>query len=147
VTGGGADFSIAPTVGINALASVGINGVSTGSLGKGGIGYLSSLNTGAANDLSSGNFETAQRIIRESSEQVSSLRGRLGSFQKNTLNSSVNSLQIALENTMAAQSAIRDTDFAMETSNLTRSQILVQAGVSSLQMANRAPQNVLALLG
>ncbi len=147
ITGGGADFSIAPTVGINGLASIGIQSVNTGSLGKGDIGYLSSLASGAANDLSSKNFATAQRIIRESSKSISSLRGRLGSFQKNTLAPTINSLQVALENTTAAQSAIRDADFAQETSNLTRAQILVQAGTASLQLANRAPQNVLALLG
>jgi len=147
VTGGGADFSIAPTVGINSLASVGINGVNTGSLGKGSIGYLSSLNSGSTNDLSSGNFETAQRVVRESISMVSNLRGRLGSFQKNTLDSTVNALQIAMENTSAAQSAVRDADFAQETANLTRAQILQQSSIATLQMANQAPQNVLALLG
>jgi len=147
ITGGGANFSIAPTVGINGMASIGIKSVNTGSLGKGDVGYLSSLASGAANDLSSQNFTTAQRIIREASKNVSSLRGRLGSFQKNTLAPIVSSLQVAFENTTAAQSAIRDADFAQETSNLTRAQILVQAGTASLQLANRSPQNVLALLG
>lgn len=147
INGGGADFSIAPTLGINATASLGIQSVATGNLGKGGIGFLASLGSGRENDMTSGNFEVAQRIIREANKQVSSLRGRLGAFSKNTLNSTVNALQVALENTSAAESAIRDTDFAKETSNLTRSQILVQAATSSLQMANAAPRNVLSLLG
>jgi flagellin len=147
VTGGGADFNISPTVGISGLASLGISGVSTGSLGKGNIGYLTSLNSGATNDLASGNFETSQRIVREAISQVSTLRGRLGSFQKNTLDSTVNALQIAMENTSAAQSAVRDADFAQETANLTRAQILQQSSLSTLKMANQQPQNVLALLG
>ncbi|HOA73511.1 MAG TPA: flagellin [Phycisphaerae bacterium] len=147
VTGGGADFSIAPTLGVNATASLGIQSVSTGSLGKAGIGFLSSLKTGQANQLASGNFETAQRIIRAASEQVSALRGRMGAFQKNTLASAINALQIAYENTSAAESAIRDADFAAETSALTRAQILVQSTSRSLAMANAAPQNVLQLLG
>jgi flagellin len=54
---------------------------------------------------------------------------------------------VAFENTAAAESAIRDTDFASETSELTRSQILVNSATSILQLANAAPQNVLALLG
>ncbi|MDM8008349.1 MAG: flagellin [Phycisphaerae bacterium] len=146
ITGGGADFSIAPTLGLNATASLGIQNVATGSLGKGGLGYLSSLLRGQDNDMASGNFAVAQRIIREANQQISSLRGRLGAFSKNTLTSAYNALAVALENTSAAESAIRDTDFARETSNLTRSQILVNAATSTLQLANAQPQNVLALL-
>jgi len=47
----------------------------------------------------------------------------------------------------SAESAIRDTDFALETSKLTRAQILVNASTSTLQVANSQPQNVLALIG
>jgi flagellin len=147
VTGGGADFSIAPTLGSNATASLGIQNVATGSLGRGDLGYLSSLGSGQTNQLSSGNFETAQRIIRAGVDQVSSVRGRLGAFQKYTVGSAIDSLSVALENTTAAESAIRDADFAQETSQLTRAQILVQSSTSVLQMANATPQNILALLG
>lgn len=147
VTGGGADFSIAPTLGINATASLGIQSVSTGNLGKASIGFLSSLKRGQTNQLTTGNFETAQRIVREASQQVSNLRGRLGAFQKNTLASAINALGVAYENATAAESAIRDADFARETSQLTRAQILVQSSSQTLGLANAAPQNVLALLG
>jgi flagellin len=58
----------------------------------------------------------------------------------------MNSLRVALENVSAAESLIRDTDFAKETSELTRSQILVAAGTSVLASANQSPQNVLSLL-
>ena len=146
ITGGGADFSIGPTQGLNALASIGLQSVSTGTLGTKGQGYLSTLGSGQTNQLSAGTFETGQRIIRSAISQVSSLRGRLGAFQKNTLQSTINSLQVSYENVTAAESAIRDADFATETSNLTRSQILVQSATSVLQQANSAPQNVLALL-
>jgi flagellin len=146
ITGGGANFSIAPTLGLNATASLGIQSVSTGSLGTADTGFLQSLGSGQANQLTSKNYESAQRIIRESNTQVSSLRGRLGSFQKNTLGATINSLNIALENTLAAESAIRDADFAEETSNLTRQQILVNSGTAVLQLANAAPQSILALL-
>lgn len=147
INGGGADFSIAPTLGLNATASLGIQNVATGNLGKGGLGYLSSLGRGQDNDMASGNFAIAQRIIRQANEQISSLRGRLGAFSKNTLTSAYNALAVALENTSAAESAIRDTDFARETSELTRAQILVNAATSTLQLANAQPRNVLALLG
>lgn len=146
ITGGGAKFSIGPTVGINADASIGIKSVTTATLGDGSLGFLSSLGSGQTNDLASANFETAQRIVKAATNQVSSLRGRLGAFQTNTLQTTINSLQVAYENTTAAESAIRDADFATETSNLTRAQILQQASSTVLKLANAAPQSVLSLL-
>ncbi len=146
ITGGGADFMISPTVGFNGLASIGIQSVGSGSLGTSDFGFLSSLRSGGTNALNSGNYSTAQEIIRESQTQVSRLRGRLGAFQRNTLETTANALNITLENTTAAESTIRDTDFALETSALTRAQILVQAATSMLQLANSTPQSTLALL-
>jgi flagellin len=58
----------------------------------------------------------------------------------------VNALGVAYENASAAESAIRDTDFAEETSNLTRAQILSQAANTILAQANAAPQSALNLL-
>jgi flagellin len=85
-------------------------------------------------------------VLSEAIRQVANLRGRLGAFQKNILETNVNSLSVALENVTASESAIRDADFAAETAALTRAQILVQANTSVLAQANSAPQNVLALL-
>lgn len=147
ILGGGAVFSISPTVGLAGQESIGIGSVTAGRLGSQGAGFLASLGTGLANDLSSKNFATAQRIVRSAIDQVASLRGRLGGFQKDTLASTINSLGVALENVTAAESAIRDADFAVETANLTRAQILVNASTTVLQLANAQPQNALALLG
>lgn len=147
ITGGGAVFSISPDVGLAGQETIGIGEVSTAKLGNSGVGFLATLGTGLGNSLSSKNFATAQRIVRSAVDQVASLRGRLGGFQKDTLVSTMNSLRVALENITAAESAIRDADFAVETSNLTRAQILVAAGTSTLQLANAQPQSVLALLG
>ena len=74
-------------------------------------------------------------------------RGRLGAFDKNTLETNINSLSVALENVTASESSIRDADFAAETAALTRAQILTQAGTSVLATANTTPQSVLSLLG
>jgi len=147
ITGGGANFMIAPKVDQNGLASLGITSVGTGSLGTNTNGFLSSLASGQTNALSTGNYDAAQRIIRDSQTQISRLRGRLGAFQKDTLETTANALTITLENTTAAESTIRDTDFAESTSNLTRSQILVQSATTVLRLANAQPQQVLALLG
>jgi len=120
--------------------------VTTGSLGDNANGYLSSLGSGGTNSLTSENLTTAQKVIDKSIKQVSQLRGRLGAFQRFTIGSTVNSLGIALENASAAESAIRDTDFAEETANLTRNQILAQAATTVLSQANASPQAALALL-
>ena len=147
ITGGGATFNIAPDVDLVGMETIGLQSISTGSLGNADDGYLSTLASGSANDLGSKNFATAQRVVHLAQEQVSNLRGRIGGFQRNTLATAVNSLLIALENTAAAEAAIRETDFAETTSALTRSQILVQTSMATLQLANAQPQTVLSLLG
>ncbi len=147
ITGGGANFMISPTVSLSGMASLGIQAVDTGSLGDSSVGALSSLATGQTNSLTSKNFADAQIIIRAGQDYVAQLRGRLGAFQKNTLQTIANSLQVTFENTAAAEASIRETDFASETSNMTRAQILVQAALSTLRLANAQPQMVLALLG
>lgn len=147
ITGGGATFSLAQDVNLGGLESIGLGAIDAGSLGNASVGFLSTLKSGGSNDLQSKNFIDAQAILDAANRQITSLRGRLGAFQKDTLQTTINSLQVAFENTAAAESAIRETDFAEETSNLTRSQILVNASTAVLQLANALPQNVLALLG
>lgn len=146
ITGGGAKFQLGPKVTESDKASIGIGSVSIGSLGDSTNGYLSSMGSGQTNALSKDTLTTAQRIIDKSIKQVSTLRGRLGAFQKEVLESNISSLSVTLENVTASESAIRDADFASETAALTRSQILVQATTSVLSQANSVPQNVLALL-
>ncbi|MCC6424090.1 MAG: flagellin, partial [Phycisphaerales bacterium] len=126
ITGGGATFSLGSKVTESDKATIGINSVSTGSLGDGTIGFLSTLASGGSNALTSGNLVSAQKVLDKAIKQVSQLRGRLGAFQKFTIGSTVNSLGVAYENVSASESAIRDTDFAEETAALTRSQILSQ---------------------
>ena len=65
---------------------------------------------------------------------------------QNRFEAVIANLQVSVENVSAARSRIQDADFAQETANLTRAQILQQAGVSMLAQANTAPQVALALL-
>jgi flagellin len=76
---------------------------------------------------------------------VSDLRSTLGAIQ-NRFQSTINSLNAVSENLSASRSRILDTDFAAETAELTRSQILQQAGTAMVAQANSIPQNVLSLL-
>jgi len=147
ITGGGADFAIGSKVDAIGLESIGIMNVAPSYLGNADDGYLNTLKSGADNALSSDNLYTAQRIVDDAIKDIATLRGRLGAFQKNVLETNINSLQVTLENVTASESAIRDADFATETAALTRSQILVQANTSVLSIANSMPQSVLALLG
>jgi flagellin len=90
--------------------------------------------------------QDAIRIIDEAISQISQLRGNIGAFQKQVLESTMRSLNVARENLAASESAIRDTDMAEEVMNYTKLQILQQAGMAVLAQANAAPQSVLSLL-
>ncbi|PIQ26313.1 flagellin [bacterium (Candidatus Blackallbacteria) CG17_big_fil_post_rev_8_21_14_2_50_48_46] len=79
-------------------------------------------------------------------DYVNTVRSRLGAFQ-NRVEYTIQNLQVSRENLTASESRIRDADIAMETANLTRAQILVQAGTAVLTQANIAPQSALSLLG
>ncbi len=150
ITGGGAQFQLGPTISATQNIGVGVQSIAATRIGgttvEGSRFFLDSLVGGKDNSLLSGNFSDASDILETAITEVSVLRGRLGAFERNTLQTNVRSLQIGLENITAAESKIRDTDFADETAQLTRAQILTQAGTSVLATANASAQNVLALL-
>ncbi len=153
ITGGGADFQLAGQVDIGGKVSIGIGDVAIRKMGKvetstaGTFNNLSDLGSGKTLNVVDGDLTQAQRVIATTIEQVSGLRGRLGAFQKNTIGSTIRSLNVAAENSAAAESVIRDADFAAETAGLTRAQILVAASTNVLALANTAPQSALSLLG
>ena len=144
INGGGAVFQLGPDVVSNQQAQIGIGSIATGVLG-GVNGRLYELRSGNGKSLVN-DTTGAQRIVDEVITKVVELRGRLGAFQRTTLESNIASLQDTLVNLTEAQSSIRDADFAKESAALTRAQILVQSGTSVLAIANQNPQNVLALL-
>jgi flagellin len=144
ITGGGALFQLGPNIVTNQQARLGIGSVSTARLG-GASGRLYELRTGESKSLAN-NPNAAASIVDEVITHVVELRGRLGAFQRTTLQSNIGSLSDTLVNLTAAESSIRDADFAKESAALTRAQILVQSGTSVLAIANQNPQNVLSLL-
>jgi len=89
--------------------------------------------------------QNALSAIDSAISSVSQLRGDLGAAQ-NRLQSTINNLQASTENLSAANSRIRDVDVAAETANLTRAQVLQQAGIAVLAQANVSSQAALALL-
>lgn len=150
VSGGGATFQIGEDVSTSGQLGIGIESVNTSRLG-GISGKLYELGSGGGKSLLDvGPGQSGAdlvNIVDEALDRVSSLRGRLGAIQKNVIETNVATLGVALENISEARSQIVDTDFAVETANLTKAQILSQAGISVLSIANQQPQQVLSLLG
>jgi flagellin len=147
---GGALFQIGASVNTQNQVTVSIAALDTHLLGRnssttGNFG-LYDLRTGGSQVLSSTDLSNAALIVDQAISQIATLRGQLGAFQANVLESNIASQQVALQQVTSAQSSIQDADFAKETANLTRSQVLVQAGTSVLAIANSAPQAILALL-
>ena len=91
------------------------------------------------------NAQLAIAVMDAALSQVNVSRGDLGAYQ-NRFSSAVANLQTTAENLSASRSRIQDADFAAETANLTRNQILQQAGVAMLAQANALPNQVMALL-
>lgn len=115
--------------------------------GTGNTATLSEKNT--VDDINIGTAIGAQKavdIIDGALSYIDSQRAGLGAIQ-NRLSSTINNLSNVVENSSAARSQIRDTDFATETAALTKSQILQQASTSILAQANQLPQSALSLLG
>ena len=144
ITGGGAQFQIGPDVVSNQQARLGIGSLNTAKIG-GVSGKLFELSSSGSKSLTK-DVTGASKVVNEAISKVTTLRGRLGAFQRTALESNVNSLNDTLTNLNEAQSSIRDADFAKESANLTRAQILVQSGTSVLGIANQSSQSVLSLL-
>ncbi len=155
ITGGGAMFQLGPEVNAQQQVGVGVQSVAASNLGgvnvNGSIQFLDSLRTGGDNSIAASlarnDFTGAQKILSKAIDDISILRGRLGAFERNVLQPNTRSLQSAFENLSASNSLIRDADFALETSELTRAQILSSSGTTVLALANQQAQQVLQLLG
>ena len=129
-------------------ASVSIRNMHTNQLGRVADGQNSS-NFASLADIDVRNEQGAQdalAIIDQALTEVATVRGEVGAFQSQTLETNLTSLQIASENMTAAESTLRDTDMAQELATFTRNQIMSQSATAQLAQANALPQNVLRLL-
>lgn len=135
-------FQVGPNVG--QTVAIGVRNMASSSLGTGQAGNmfrsLSDISVMTAQGA-----QDAQTVIDAAINEVSTTRGKLGSFQKNSLESNLRNLRIAQQNLTASESIIRDADMALEMSEFTKNQILVQAGTAMLAQANQVPQVVLSL--
>jgi len=137
----GANFQVGANTSDNNQISITVSNLST----------LSGLNQlfGSAQSIGSAQGSVGVRSTIDSIdlaiEKIDFFRAKLGAVQ-NRFNTTIANLNSSIENTSAAKSRIMDADFAVETANLSRSQILQQAGTAMLAQANQSSQNVLSLL-
>ncbi|MGE0001420.1 MAG: flagellin [Fimbriimonadaceae bacterium] len=97
-------------------------------------------------DITGSDMTAALASLDSAIDTVTSSRGTIGSFMRNTIESNMRSLSVSKENLAATESSIREVDVAEEMTNFTRLQILQQSGVAMLAQANAFPQAVLSLL-
>ncbi|MBC8258444.1 MAG: flagellin [SAR324 cluster bacterium] len=90
--------------------------------------------------------QDALLLIDQAIDDVSTMRGNLGSFQRNALETNLHGLRVAKENMTVSESLLADTDMAQEMSSLVKNQILLSSGTAMLAQANQVPQSVLQLL-
>ncbi len=129
-------------LGSNGAAEIEALGLRVGSYGGGEDGtFLKDIDISTLEGANA-----ALTSVDNALESVSAVRSELGALQ-NRLESTIGNLEITQENLTAANSRIRDADFAAESAELSRTQVLQQAGISILAQANQRPQQVLTLLG
>ncbi len=133
-------FSAAFQVGANAGQTISVNVSRSGGFGASGLG-VSTVDITSASGASG-----ALTAIDSAISAIGAQRASLGALQ-NRFQSTIRNLSNVVENLSGAKSRIKDTDFATETANLTRNQIIQQASTTILAQANQRPQSALSLLG
>jgi flagellin len=143
--GGSASHTFVGSIRLTAAQSITVGGT-VARVGFGATSYAlgnSALNSASVTTVAGANTTIGR--VDAALTSVSGLRSTLGAIQ-NRFDSTTASLSAVSENLQASRSRILDADFASETANLTKAQILQQAGIAILAQANSSPQAVLALL-
>ncbi len=157
LTSGAGPLSHSAELQLSSAEKIGISGNTVNEiLGQGfagnniaATGGSSALNSVEAIDISgvtSANSQSAIEVIDAALSQIDSARAGLGAVQ-NRFTHTISNLANVQENVSSSRSRIQDTDFAMETAQMTKNQILQQAGTSILSQANQIPQAAISLLG
>ena len=105
-----------------------------------------SVATGGEFALTGDDLAGAQAAVDSAVSDITTARGTIGAYQRNTLEPSIRASQVAVENLTAANSRIRDTDYAASQSNRIQQEILTAAGIETLKIAQNQARNVLSLL-
>lgn len=144
VSGDGTDWALDTSS--SGQLNFGVDSLDPSDLGTSSLGYLSSLKSGGTNALSTGNFSAAEDIVEYAASQVSTERARLGAVKTYTVDSTVNSLTAAQEATSSALSSIMDIDYATETANNNRLQMMMEVSASLLASVSQMKSNSIMTL-
>jgi len=149
---GNAAMSVTSSLSLSSSDKVGISGTTAnevfggGVIAAGGSSKLTSVETIDISGVTSAGAQSALETIDAALAQIDSSRASLGAVQ-NRFSHTISNLANVQENVSASRSRIQDTDFASETANMTKNQILQQAGTTILSQANQIPQAAVSLLG
>ncbi len=130
----------------NQMTSVSMKSVRASQLGNAVLNESGFRSLNEVKVLTAAQAQDAIKVIDRAIDEVSSTRGEMGAFQKNTLESNLNYLRIAHENVQSSESVVRDADMAKEMADFTRNQIMVESSMAMLAQANQSQQSVLRLL-
>jgi len=140
---GGATFQLGTET--TTRITIGIDGLFAAQLGSAGTGYLSTLRGGENNNVIDNPAQAAQ-IAREALGQVSKLQGQIGGVRRFQVDTALNQQNATKESLTSALTVIRDADYATETANLNRQNVLLQSAISLLGLANQQSGLILSLL-
>ncbi len=126
--------------------AVSFKSVKAATLGTGVINETGFKSLAEVSLLDGQKAQDSMRVIDRAIEEVAGTRGEMGAFQRNTLESNLNFLRIAHENTLSSESVIRDADMAEEMARFTRNQIMMESSMAMLAQANAKPLSVMSLL-
>ena len=131
----------------NHRESISFQSVKAATLGRGVTNDSDIKSINEINVLDGQRAVDSMGVIDKAIEEVASIRGNMGAFQKNNLESNLNFLRIAHENALSSESVLRDADMAQEMAAFTRNQIVMESSVAMLAQANQRPMSMLQLLG
>ena len=137
-------FQIGPNQG--QLRRISVQSIDPEHLSKGVVNESNFRNLSEIDVLNADAAQDSLLMIDEAIDEISSMRGNLGSFQRNSLEANLHGLRVSKENLTASESQLADTDMAQEMSDLVKNQILLSSGTAMLAQANQVPQSVIQLL-
>ncbi len=140
---GGATFQLGTDS--TTVQTLGLSGLQSNRLGSVNDGYLSSLKSGGGNSLFD-NPGNAAQIAAAASNMLSMAQGRIGGFQKFQVQTSINALEATNAGLQQARSTIADVDYATESAELNKQNVLMQSAMSLLGLANQQSTQILNLL-
>jgi flagellin len=143
VTTGGATFQLGTTS--STRSTIGLEGLFAAQLGSATVGYLSSLRSGGTNSLVN-DPNQASLIASEAAKTLAKAQGRVGGFTKFQVQSAINSLGANKKGLEEVRSVIEDVDYATDTANLNKENVLLQSALALLGVANQQTGQILSLL-